>query len=227
MNVQSRKAAQTGSTDAIEDVATRLFIQHGYNGVSYLDIARELGITHASIHYYFRTKDMLAESVLRRVAESTRHAMSGVWTDPATTLFEKFVGTRDWIHSQYLLSNPGGKGGKPWGLLWRFAMDSDALNLSMKRLLRSSFDRLEADIARGVHTAVESGELAAGAPEIGITLQIGCLMSSTGQLTRQSASFDRLNEAFRWTHAGIARAYGRPDSRQQPWPAVPRVRAAA
>jgi TetR/AcrR family transcriptional repressor of nem operon len=48
----------------IEEVGIRLFITHGYNGTSYLDIARELGISHSNIHYYYRTKAVLAEAVL-------------------------------------------------------------------------------------------------------------------------------------------------------------------
>ena len=35
------------------------------NRFSYLDIARELGTTHSNVHYYFRTKSKLAETVLR------------------------------------------------------------------------------------------------------------------------------------------------------------------
>ena len=205
----------------IESAATRLFILHGYNGVSYLDIARELGITHSSIHYYYRTKAVLAEAVLRRVADSTLGAMKGIWTDAGTSLFDKFVATRNWIYAQYLLSNPGGKGGKPWGLLWRLSMDADSLPTGMKRFLRANVDKLEDHIASGVAAAVASRELAADAPVDGITLQIASLMSATGQVTRHSAGFDRLDELMCWTFAGIMRAYGPAGARPRGWPALP------
>ena len=94
----------------IEEVAVRLFITHGYNGVSYLNIARELGISHSNIHYYYRTKAVLAEAVLRRVAGGTLEAMKQIWAGRDTGLFEKFVSMRDWTYQQYLLFNPGGKG---------------------------------------------------------------------------------------------------------------------
>lgn len=205
----------------IEEVATRLFILHGYNGVSYLDIARELGITHSSIHYYYRTKAVLAEAVLRRVAETTLGAMKSIWTDPDSALFEKFVATRDWIYAQYLLSNPSGKGGKPWGLLWRLSMDADSLNTGMKRFLRSNVDKLEDYIAGGVAAAVTSGELCKDAPVEGITLQIAILMSATGQVTRHSAGFERLDSLMRWTFFALYRAYGKPGDKAKPWPALP------
>ena len=75
---------------------------HGYNGVSYLDIARELGTTHSNVHYYFRTKAKLAETVLRSVSGfDTQRSPRGIWTDPATDLLAKFIKMRDWIHSRY------------------------------------------------------------------------------------------------------------------------------
>lgn len=211
-------------TSRIEEVATRLFIRHGYNGVSYLDIARELGITHSSIHYYYRTKAVLAEAVLRRVAEATLGAMKNIWTDPTTSLFDKFTGTRDWIYGQYLLFNPGGKGGRPWGLLSRFTLEADALTPAMRRLIGSSVDKLESHIATGVRAAVQSGELARDAPEAGITLQIASVMSVTGQMTRHSAGFERLDELLRWTYVGVERAYGAAATRHRPWPELPRSR---
>lgn len=205
----------------IESAATRLFILHGYNGVSYLDIARELGITHSSIHYYYRTKAVLAEAVLRRVADATLGAMKGIWADSGTSLFDKFVATRNWIYAQYLVSNPGGKGGKPWGLLWRLSMDADSLPAGMKRFLRANVDKLEDHIAGGVAAAVAGRELVADAPVEGITLQIASLMSATGQVTRHAAGFERLDELMRWTLAGIMRAYGAVGVRPRGWPALP------
>jgi AcrR family transcriptional regulator len=207
----------------IEGAATRLFILHGYNGVSYLNIAREIGMTHSSIHYYYRTKAVLAEAVLRRVAESTLGAMKAIWTDSGTDLLDKFVGTRNWIFAQYLLSNPAGKGSRPWGLLWRLSMDADSLPSGMKRFLRASVDKLEDYIACGVTSARSGRELVADSPVDGITLQIATLMSATGQVTRHSAGFERLDSLMRHTFFGIMRAYGSTGtgSRPRPWPAIP------
>jgi AcrR family transcriptional regulator len=214
------KALNPDVSARIEGVATRLFILHGYNGVSYLDIAREMGVTHSSIHYYYRTKAVLAEAVLRRVADATLGAMKSIWADPSTTLFAKFVATRDWIHGQYLRSNPGGKGGKPWGLLSRFTSDAEALTLPMRRVIRASVDKLEEHIATGVAASVAHGYLAADAPQDGITLQIASLMSVTGQITRHAAGFERLDELMRWTHACLERAYGAAET-VPAWPPLP------
>lgn len=206
-------------TDRIEEVATRLFILHGYNGVSYLDIARELSVTHSNIHYYFRTKAILAEAVLRRVAEATLGAMKAIWADPDSTLHAKFVATRDWMHVQFLRFNPGGKGGRPWGLLSRFALEADALNNTMRRQLRASLDRLEDHIRTGIGLAVRNGELVADAPVDGITLQLVSLMAVTGQMTRQASGFGRLDELLYWTCTSLERAYGARPAPDRAWPA--------
>ena len=164
---------------------------------------------------------MLAEAVLRRVADATLSAMKAIWADPRTSLFDKFAGTRDWIYGQYLLFNPGGNGGRPWGLLSRFTMEADALDPTMRRLIRGSVDRLEDHIATGVRVAVERGELVVDAPQAGITLQIAGLMAVTGQMTRHSSGFDRLDDLLRWTYAGIERAYGATGAPARTWPQLP------
>ena len=225
MSVHAVPKSQEPVTDLqsrIEEVAARLFIMHGYNGVSYLDIAKELGISHSNIHYYYRTKPVLAEAVLQRVAEETIEAMNRVWADREPSLLEKFVRMRGWAYDQYLMFNPGGKGGRLWGLLARFSMDADSLTAGMRRLLRSTLGRIEEHIASGVQATLDRGELRPDAPVAGITLQISSLVSATGFVTRTAASFDRLDELLRWTYEGIARAYGAPGTTPQQWPALAR-----
>jgi AcrR family transcriptional regulator len=207
----------------IEEVAARLFITHGYNGVSYLDIARELGVTHSNIHYYYRTKAVLADAVLQRVAAETVTAMQGVWAAPGASLFERFVRMRAWAYGQYLLFNPTGTGARLWGLLSRFTMDADSLTADMRRLIGTTLRRIEESITTGIKAAVDGGELAADAPVAGITLQISTLISATGQVTRSATSFERLDDLLRWTYVGIARAYGQPGCVVQEWPALPAV----
>ena len=53
----------------ILDAAERLVQQRGYNGFSYADVASELGVTKAGLHYHFRGKAELGEALMTRYAE--------------------------------------------------------------------------------------------------------------------------------------------------------------
>lgn len=55
--------AQSTKQDIIT-CARRLFEQHGYNGVSMRDIARELGISVGNLTYHFKKKENLLEAML-------------------------------------------------------------------------------------------------------------------------------------------------------------------
>lgn len=50
------------AAERILDVAERLVQQRGFNGFSYRDVAAELGITTARLHYHFRGKGELGEA---------------------------------------------------------------------------------------------------------------------------------------------------------------------
>ncbi|MGH1346196.1 MAG: TetR/AcrR family transcriptional regulator [Nannocystales bacterium] len=49
--------------------AERLVRERGYNGFSYADLAAEIGIRTASIHYHFRAKSDLALALIERYTE--------------------------------------------------------------------------------------------------------------------------------------------------------------
>lgn len=207
----------------IEDTAIRLFIERGYNAVSYIDIGREIGLVHSSIHYYFRTKDLLAEAVLRRVAGTTLATLGEIWRRDDASLFDKLVQTRDWIYGQYLHFNPDGRSGRPWGLIGRFTVDAESLSAEARRVIRSTMEQIDRHLEAGVRIAIARRELISEAPVDGLALQLSALISVTHQLTRRSSGFDRLDELMRWTYTGIVRAYGRPPRRLRAWPARPSV----
>lgn len=204
--------------EQIEKVATDLFIRNGYHGVSYLAIAKELGITHSNVHYYYRTKPALAEAVLKRAAGETLKATEAIWDAKGLTLLDKFVRMRDWIYRAYLRYNPDGKGGRPWGLLSRFSMDADSLSSEMRQMIRAMLKKLEGDVRAAVTTAIAQSELQADTPLEGITLQIMSVMYQTGQLTRHAAGFSRLDELLMWTATVIFKAYGSKPQRPIEWP---------
>jgi TetR/AcrR family transcriptional repressor of nem operon len=57
-----------GTTTRILDVAERLLQVRGYNGFSYGDVAAELGITRAALHYHFPGKAELGQALVERYA---------------------------------------------------------------------------------------------------------------------------------------------------------------
>lgn len=52
----------------ILDAAHRVFVRRGTAGARMQEIADEAGVNKALLHYYFRSKDRLAEAVFQRVA---------------------------------------------------------------------------------------------------------------------------------------------------------------
>jgi TetR/AcrR family transcriptional repressor of nem operon len=57
-----------GTTSRILDVAERLLQVRGYNGFSYGDVAAELDITRAALHYHFKGKAELGQALIERYA---------------------------------------------------------------------------------------------------------------------------------------------------------------
>jgi TetR/AcrR family transcriptional regulator, transcriptional repressor for nem operon len=70
--------------------AARLRAQaHGYTGLNFRDLAEEVGIKSASLHYHFATKADLGTAVAKRYREDSSAALEKMWSqnhDPADCL---------------------------------------------------------------------------------------------------------------------------------------------
>src|SRR5215213_4237760 len=64
-----------GTTARILDVAERMLQVRGYNGFSYGDVATELGITRAALHYHFPGKAELGQALIERYASRFAEAL--------------------------------------------------------------------------------------------------------------------------------------------------------
>jgi TetR/AcrR family transcriptional regulator, transcriptional repressor for nem operon len=62
----ARRGHDAGTASRILDVAERLVQVRGFNGFSYADIAAELNITKAALHYHFAGKADLGEALIAR-----------------------------------------------------------------------------------------------------------------------------------------------------------------
>ena len=78
------KRAQVVTTDTAEralDAAERLVQVRGFNGVSYADIAAELGVTKAALHYHFASKAELGEALIDRYTQRFEAALGAIDED--------------------------------------------------------------------------------------------------------------------------------------------------
>jgi TetR/AcrR family transcriptional repressor of nem operon len=76
---------QPGNTRLrILDVAERLVQVRGFNGFSYADVATELTVTKASLHYHFPSKAGLGEALIARYAERFADALAAIDAHIAT-----------------------------------------------------------------------------------------------------------------------------------------------
>jgi TetR/AcrR family transcriptional repressor of nem operon len=69
---------ETEAATRILDVAERLVQLRGFNGFSYADVASELGVTKASLHYHFSGKADLGEALMNRYSRRFAEALDEV-----------------------------------------------------------------------------------------------------------------------------------------------------
>jgi TetR/AcrR family transcriptional repressor of nem operon len=62
----------------ILDAGERLVQVRGFNGFSYADVAAELSLTKASLHYHFPSKAELGEALIARYAERFAQALAAI-----------------------------------------------------------------------------------------------------------------------------------------------------
>lgn len=75
--------------EAVLAAARAVAQAHGYTGLNFRDLAAEVGIKSASIHYYFPTKADLGAALARRYWEDSAANLEALWResqDPKTCL---------------------------------------------------------------------------------------------------------------------------------------------
>jgi TetR/AcrR family transcriptional regulator, transcriptional repressor for nem operon len=78
----AKTTARAGEASAlILDVAEKLVQTRGYNGFSYADVAEQLAVTKASLHYHFATKADLGHALIVRYREGFLNALGAIDRD--------------------------------------------------------------------------------------------------------------------------------------------------
>ncbi len=79
----ARPKKESGTAERILDIAERLVQTRGFNSFSYADIATELGITKASLHYHFPGKAELGQALIARYGQRFADALNRIDHDGA------------------------------------------------------------------------------------------------------------------------------------------------
>jgi TetR/AcrR family transcriptional regulator, transcriptional repressor for nem operon len=78
---QRPRGADADTATRILDSAERLVQSRGFNGFSYANVAAELGITKASLHYHFAGKAELGQALIERYAARFAAALEQIDAD--------------------------------------------------------------------------------------------------------------------------------------------------
>ena len=137
------------------DVAERLIQTRGFNGFSYADVATEVGITKASLHYHFPTKADLGLSLVQRYQETFEAALADLARagGDTRTLLEGYAELyRSVLRKDRMC------------LCGMLAAEHSTLPAPMQRALQVFFDANERWLAGVLEAGRRKGELRLAAP---------------------------------------------------------------
>jgi TetR/AcrR family transcriptional repressor of nem operon len=182
---------------AVLDAAQAMVQQRGYNAFSFHDLAREVGVKTASIHYYFPTKGDLGKALMHRYAEQVGQRLDeiDVMTRDARRKLSAFAG----IFAEAMC-------GDQRNLCMGCMLATDLMTLpgELQEEVRIFFMQLETWAARVLREGRTSGSLEfAGSPE---KLARTFIATLEGALIagRTFCDMRRVNDAATWFIGSIS-----------------------
>ena len=140
----------TDTSTRILDIAERLVQTRGFNGFSYADIAGDLGITKAALHYHFPGKAELGGALIERYAERFRERLAEIDEEGADTP-AKLQAYAD-IYAGVLRE-------QRMCLCGMLAAEYETLPAPMREAILGFFDESETWLARVLEEGSEAGSL--------------------------------------------------------------------
>lgn len=152
------KAAQSTLSDTAErvlDVAERLVQVRGFNGVSYADVAADVGVTKAALHYHFASKAELGEALINRYATRFEVALDEIdqrWHDASSKISAYAAIYLDVLRQQRMC------------LCGMLAAEYQTLPTAMQQAVVRFFDLNEAWLERVLDAGRQAGTLRVRGP---------------------------------------------------------------
>ena len=136
----------------ILDAAEREFLEKGYDGARTTSIAKAAGVTHAMLHYYFRTKEQLFEHIIDKKMSEIVPLMTHLFGNSGLPLVGRIEEAVS-VHFDFVVSNPD---------LPRFLINEVLPNKERCDLFRSKIENVlyfVDNLQREVNEAAASGEV--------------------------------------------------------------------
>lgn len=76
--------SETGLPEQILETAKNLFIQKGYHGLSMREISDALGVSKASLYYYFKDKEELFLAIIKIYLEDMNTELNRITAEPVS-----------------------------------------------------------------------------------------------------------------------------------------------
>jgi TetR/AcrR family transcriptional repressor of nem operon len=187
------RTARSDTADLMVDIAQRLIQTRGYSRFSYADVATELGVTKATLHYHFAGKADLGQAVLDRYVARFYEAIEAIDAAGSDGLggFEAYVD----LYRQVVR-------GERMCLCGMLAAEIELLPPAMRVVVSDFFDRnvewLDHLLARGADDGslfpLSAPERAARAQSVLALLQGGML---SARATSAPARFEMVVDQLR------------------------------
>jgi len=180
------------------DIAEALVAQRGFNAFSYADIAAEMNITKASLHYHFASKSELGTKLINRYHETFMVALEAISHETANAgaRLRRYVGL--WLE---VLRDDR------MCLCGMLAAEYSTLSAPMRIALKSFMVRHEAWLAGVMRDGRDRGEVTfEGTAEEIAGLMIGAL-EGTMMMARAHNEIDRFVLIIRRMLGGLGVAW--------------------
>jgi TetR/AcrR family transcriptional regulator, transcriptional repressor for nem operon len=170
----------------ILDVAERLAQTRGFNGFSYADIAGELGVTKASLHYHYASKADLGRALIDRYSASFAAAFEAIDRSSisAADKLQRYVK----IYADVL------RAGRIC-LCGMLAAEYTTLPAPMQQAIKDFFDANERGLARMLESGRKDGSLSFDGPSADAARAITAALEGAMLLARPYGGADRFVNA--------------------------------
>ena len=136
----------------ILEAAEKEFLEKGYNGARTTSIAKAADVTHAMLHYYFRTKEQLFEHIIDKKMSEIVPLMTHLFGNSDLPLVKRIEEAVS-VHFDFVVANPD---------LPRFLINEVLPHKERCDLFRSKIENvlyLVDNLQREVNEATASGEV--------------------------------------------------------------------